>query len=205
MRALLTILLLSLAALAACSSGDESDVAELPPWEGATTTPSDGDDSGEDAGERSPGDGPDAEEVGASETDGDGLEAGGETDGGTLLARIDSGGLPFELSASAEDGQVCATFVAGEGQDESCEWPADPEDGLAADLLTVDGMQAVLAVVGEDVDAVEVVGATDGRVALELLDVGDGARVAGGPPPDAHAVAVLALDAGGDEIARVDL
>ena len=224
MRTLLTMtMLLLLVALAACSDGDGQDTLEPPP--DAETPGDDRDDAGEaedgagdtDAGDTGEADDADAgdeaddadagdeSEVGASETEGEGIESGEETEGGTLVARIDSGGLPFELSASADDGQVCAHFIAGQGEDERCDWPAEPDEGLVAEVLTVDGMQSVFAVVSDDVATVEVVGVTDSTTELEALDVGDGTRVAGAPPVDAEAVAVIAFDDSGDEVARVDL
>ena len=224
MRTLLTMtMLLLLVALAACSDGDGQDTLEPPP--DAETPGDDRDDAGEaedgagdtDAGDTGEADDADAgdeaddadagdeSEVGASETEGEGIESGEETEGGTLVARIDSGGLPFELSASAEEGQVCAHFIAGEGEDERCDWPVDPDEGLVAEVLTVDGMQSVFAVVSDDVATVEVVGVADSTTELEVLDVGDDTRVAGAPPVDAEAVTVIALDDSGDEVARVDL
>ena len=227
MRTLLTLsmLLLLAAALAACSDGDGQDPPAPSP--DAETLGDDPDDTGEAEddgevavdGEADPGDdgepSDDAEagdadagdesDIGASETEGEGIESGEETEEGTLVARIDSGGLPFELSASAEEGQVCAHFIAGEGEDERCDWPVDPDEGLVAEVLTVDGMQSVFAVVSDDVATVEVVGVADSTTELEVLDVGDDARVAGAPPVDAEAVTVIALDDSGDEVARVDL
>ena len=207
MRTLLTISMLPvLAALAACSDGDGQDTLEPPP--GAEAPGDDPDDAGEaenDNGQADADHAGDESDVGASETEGEGIESGEETEEGTLVARIDSGGLPFELSASAEDGQVCAHFVAGEGEDERCDWPTDPDEGLVAEVLTVDGMQSVFAVVSDDVATVEVVGVAGGTTELEVLDVGDDARVAGAPPVDAEAVAIIALDDSGGEVAHVDL
>ena len=200
---LVATLLTGTVVVAGCESAEAPEELDRPAEAPSPEASPDEAEDAEDSVDPLPDDEP---EIGAGDADEDAAgQPGDQTADGTLVERIESGGLPYELSATADDDSVCVTFVAGQGEDEICEWPVEPDDGLEADVITVDAVQTVVAVVGPAVDSVDVVGQVDGRRTLEPVEVDGGARVAGGAAPDAHAVAVIALDEDGSELARVDL